>query len=71
MQEDLRKATHISYKEYQKKVTKKPNEGIAIFVSVFFILLLLFLGMSQLQTCANFVSYNSSDQVPQPFRLPS
>lgn len=47
MQEDLRKATHISYKEYQKKVTKKPNEGIAIFVSVFFILLLLFLGIAK------------------------
>ncbi len=47
MQEDLKKSTHISYKEYQKKVTKKPNEGIAIFVSVFFILLLLFLGIAK------------------------
>lgn len=47
MQEDFKKSTHISYKEYQKKVTKKPNEGIAIFVSVFFILLLLFLGIAK------------------------
>ena len=47
MQEDLKNSTHISYKEYQKKVTKKPNEGIAIFVSVFFILLLLFLGIAK------------------------
>ncbi len=47
MQEDLRNTNHISYKEYQKKVTKTPNEGIAIFVSAFFILLLLFLGIAK------------------------
>lgn len=47
MNEELNKVSHISYKEYQKKVTKKPNEGIAIFVSAFFILLLLFLGIAK------------------------
>ena len=47
MEEDLKRPSHISYKEYQKKVTKKPNEGIIIFVSVFFILLLLFLGIAK------------------------
>lgn len=47
MQEDFKKSNHISYKEYQKKVTKNPNEGIAIFVSAFFILLLLFLGIAK------------------------
>lgn len=47
MQEDSRKPSHISYKEYQKKVTKNPNEGIIIFVSAFFILLLLFLGIAK------------------------
>ena len=47
MNEEFEKASHISYKEYQKKVTKKPNEGIAIFVSAFFILLLLFLGIAK------------------------
>lgn len=47
MEEDLKRPSHISYKEYQKKVTKKPNEGIVIFVSVFFILLLLFLGIAK------------------------
>jgi cell division septation protein DedD len=47
MEEDLRKTSHISYKDYQKKVTKKPNEGMAIFVSAFFILLLLFLGIAK------------------------
>jgi cell division septation protein DedD len=47
MQEDFKQSNHISYKEYQKKVTKNPNEGIAIFVSAFFILLLLFLGIAK------------------------
>lgn len=41
------KPTHITYKEYQKKLNKNPNEGIAIFVSAFFILLLLFLGIAK------------------------
>lgn len=47
MTEELKKQSHITYKEYQKKVTQKPNEGIAIFVSAFFILLLLFLGIAK------------------------
>ena len=47
MEEESRRPSHISYKEYQKKVTKKPNEGIIIFVSTFFILLLLFLGIAK------------------------
>ena len=41
------KSSHITYKEYQKKLNKNPNEGIAIFVSAFFILLLLFLGIAK------------------------
>ena len=39
--------SHITYKEYQRKVTKNPNEGIIIFVSTFFVLLLLFLGIAK------------------------
>lgn len=39
--------SHISYKEYQKKVTKNPNESALIFVSTFFVLLLLFLGIAK------------------------
>lgn len=38
---------HISYNEYKKKVTKNSSEGIAIFVSAFFVLLLLFLGIAK------------------------
>ena len=41
------KPTHISYKDYQKKVTRKSSDNIAIFVSAFFILLLLFLGIAK------------------------
>lgn len=47
MTEEFNKQSHISYKEYQKKVAKNPNDGIAIFVSAFFILLLLFLGIAK------------------------
>lgn len=39
--------SHITYKEYQKKVTKNPNENTLIFVSTFFVLLLLFLGIAK------------------------
>lgn len=42
-----KRPAHISYKEYQKNINKNPNEGIAIFVSAFFILLLLFLGIAK------------------------
>lgn len=47
MEEDLKKTSHISYKEYKKKINQRPNESIAIFVSAFFILLLLFLGIAK------------------------
>ena len=47
MEDESKRPSHISYKEYQKKVTKNPNEGIIIFVSAFFILLLLFLGIAK------------------------
>lgn len=47
MQENLKKTSHITYKEYNKQVTNKSNEGITIFVSAFFILLLLFLGIAK------------------------
>ena len=47
MEENSKRPSHISYKEYQKKVTRNPNEGIILFVSAFFILLLLFLGIAK------------------------
>lgn len=45
MEQETKK--HISYKEYQKKVNKNPNENMVVFVSAFFILLLLFLGIAK------------------------
>ncbi len=45
--EEPKQHSHISYKDYQKKVTKNPNEGVIIFVSTFFVLLLLFLGIAK------------------------
>ena len=45
--DEERKTEHISYKEYQKKLNKKPSDSMAIFVSTFFILLLLFLGIAK------------------------
>ena len=46
--ENSAKPAHISYSQYQKKVTKKStNEGVMIFVSAFFIMLLLFLAIAK------------------------
>lgn len=40
--------SHITYQDYQNKINnKKPSDSIAIFVSAFFILLLLFLGIAK------------------------
>ena len=43
--EKTEKATHISYKEYKQKLNSNPNEGLVLFVSAFFVMLLLFLGV--------------------------
>ncbi len=44
------KPDHISYREYKKRLAKKPHQSLVIFVSTFFILLLAFLGMAKLVT---------------------
>ena len=46
-QKEIFSSQHMSYKEYQNKFNKKQSEGIGIFVSAFFILLLLFLGIAK------------------------
>lgn len=43
--EKYEKPSHLSYKEYKKKLENNPNEGIILFVSAFFVMLLLFLGV--------------------------
>lgn len=43
----LKKTSHISYKDYKKKVNRKSNQGMVIFVSAFFMMLLIFLGIAK------------------------
>ncbi len=38
------KPSHVSYKEYKKKLESNPNEGLILFISAFFVMLLIFLG---------------------------
>ncbi len=44
-EEKLEKASHISYKEYKQKLNNNPNEGLILFISAFFVMLVLFLGV--------------------------
>ena len=46
-EEKYEKNPHISYKEYKKKLEKNPNEGLILFVSAFFVMLLIFLGVAK------------------------
>lgn len=38
------KPSHVSYKEYKKRLESNPNEGLILFISAFFVMLLIFLG---------------------------
>ena len=39
--------SHISYKEYKKKLNSNPNEGLILFVTAFFAMVILFLGIAK------------------------
>lgn len=41
---------HVSYREYKKKLARNPRQGIILFVSAFFALLLIFLGAAKLMS---------------------
>ena len=41
---------HISYHEYKKRLSKKPHQNFILFVSAFFILLLVFLGLAKIMS---------------------
>ena len=43
----VRKTSHIAYKDYKKRVGKKNSQGMIIFVSAFFMMLLIFLGIAK------------------------
>ena len=45
--EKVEKPSHVSYKEYKRKLEANPNEGLILFVSAFFVLLLIFLGVAK------------------------
>lgn len=47
IQEEFKKPEHITYKEYKKKLEKNPNEGLILFVSAFFAMVILFLGIAK------------------------
>ena len=41
---------HISYREYKKRLSKNPHQGLVLFISAFFILLLAFLGCAKIMS---------------------
>lgn len=64
--EKTEKATHISYKEYKQKLNNNPNEGLVLFVSAFFVMLLLFLGVvKQLSPDVDVAIENNSEVVAE------
>lgn len=42
--------THISYKDYKKIVNRNPRQGFIMFISVFCVLLIVFLGMAKVMS---------------------
>ena len=42
--------SHISYKDYKKLIKRNPKQGVALFFSVFFILLIVFLGFAKMMS---------------------
>lgn len=42
--------SHMSYKEYKKKVAKNKTQTLMMFISIFFVLLLIFLGFAKLMS---------------------
>ena len=53
---------HINYKEYSNKVKKNPNESVIMFISAFFVMLLLFLGIAKQLSPDVDVSIGSNEQ---------
>lgn len=41
---------HISYKDYKKLVNRNPRQGLIMFISVFFVLLIVFLGFAKMMS---------------------
>ncbi len=45
-----KQSAHISYRDYKKLVNRNPRQSLILFVSVFFTLLLVFLGFAKLMS---------------------
>ena len=48
--ESIQQPSHMSYKEYKKRVIKKKKPNLTMFISIFFVLLLIFLGFAKLMS---------------------
>ena len=48
-EDDEQKNSHVSYKEYKQQINedKKPNENLVLFISAFFVMVLVFLGIAK------------------------
>ena len=50
IENDYRQPSHMSYKEYKKKIVKNKKQTFMMFVSIFFVLLLIFLGFAKIMS---------------------
>lgn len=50
IENESRQPSHITYKEYKTKLTKNKKQTVTMFVSVFFVLLLIFLGFAKMMS---------------------
>lgn len=48
--DEPKQSAHISYRDYKKIVNRNPRQSLILFVSVFFTLLLVFLGFAKLMS---------------------
>lgn len=48
--DEPKQSAHISYRDYKKLVNRNPKQSLILFVSVFFTLLLVFLGFAKLMS---------------------
>lgn len=50
IEDEPKQTAHISYRDYKKIVNRNPRQSLILFVSVFFTLLLVFLGFAKLMS---------------------
>lgn len=50
IENDYKQPSHMSYKEYKKKIVKNKKQTFMMFISIFFVLLLIFLGFAKIMS---------------------